>query len=176
MNINNAFPSKYLKASELEGDTTYTVSHIEMETLGDGADADTKPIVYFNETEKGLVLNKTNANTITGLYGPETDAWVGKPVTLFATEVDFQGKQTLSIRVRMRAPVTRSKSAGPNEASVARRRAWEAFQKDHGGTKEAAADDFRARCTDYFDGRPSDEITAAEWDQFVADNYDKLPI
>ena len=68
-----------------------------METVGD----DTKPVVHFRGTDKGLVLNKTNANTIAGMFGPETEAWSGQVVTLFVAQAEFQGKQTLAIRVKM---------------------------------------------------------------------------
>ena len=54
--------------------------------------------------DKGLCLNKTNAGTIADLYGPETDAWIGRQIRLFATEVPFGAEQVLAIRVRMRAP------------------------------------------------------------------------
>lgn len=108
MNVNTVFPSKYLKADELEGDVSYTISHVELEELGQGVDKETKPVAYFTETDKGVALNKTNCATIAGLYGPETDDWAGKRITLFAQEVDFQGRQVLAIRVRMRAPAAPS--------------------------------------------------------------------
>jgi len=104
MNINNLFPSKYLKSGDLEEDLTLTIKSIIQENIGQGEKQEVKPILYFSETEKGMVLNKTNANTISSLYGPETDAWPGKRITVFATEVDFAGKQTLALRIRMRQP------------------------------------------------------------------------
>lgn len=105
MNINNAFPSKYLKSGDVEnGDLVLTIARVTTETVGQGADAEQKPIVYFSETEKGLVLNKVNANSISNLYGPETDAWTGRRIALFSTEVDFAGRPTLALRVRLKAP------------------------------------------------------------------------
>lgn len=106
MNINNAFPSKWLKSGDIpaNADLVLTIKSVTVETIGQGEQADTKPVVYFAEVDKGLVLNKTNANTIARLYGPETDGWEGKRIGLFATEVDFAGKQTLAIRVRLRVP------------------------------------------------------------------------
>lgn len=113
MNINNAFPSKWLKSGDIEGDDlVLTIARVEIETVGQGEDAEQKPIVYFDETEKGLVLNKTNADSIARLHGPETDAWTGKRIALFSTEVDFGGKQTLALRVRLKSPQ-------PNKAAAA---------------------------------------------------------
>lgn len=97
MNINDAFPSSYLKAEDLDGDTELTIKGIEVETLGE----DKKPVVYFEEDDRGLVLNKTNAMTLKGLHGLDTDAWVGNKATLFPTQTDFQGRQVAAIRVRM---------------------------------------------------------------------------
>lgn len=106
MNINNAFPSKYLKASDIEhDDLILTISHVEVENMAQQGEAsELKPVVYFEETEKGFVLNKTNATTIGKLYTPETDNWPGKKIAVFSTEVDFAGKQTLALRVRMKPP------------------------------------------------------------------------
>lgn len=98
MNINDAFPSKYLKASDLQGgQPTVTISHLTVEEVGDG---EKKPVVHFVGKEKGIVLNKTNATNIGDAYGPDTDEWTGKKVTLFATWVDFQGRSVEAIRIR----------------------------------------------------------------------------
>jgi hypothetical protein len=116
MDINSAFPSKWLKAdSDIpdDGDLKLTISDVKMERVGQGQDAEDKPVVYFDETDKGLVLNVTNKNTLVQLYGTDTDEWAGKRVSLFATEVDFQGRQTLAIRIRMRAPKAKPVPVGP---------------------------------------------------------------
>jgi hypothetical protein len=105
MNIDEQYgENKYLKAEELDEDIVVTIRGVKVETLGQGKDAEEKPVVYFKELPKGLALNKTNATTIKTLYGPETDDWKGQRITLFATEVDFQGRQVMAIRVRSRAP------------------------------------------------------------------------
>jgi len=102
MKIYTLFPSRYLKASDLtDGDLTVTIESISMAKLqGD----EEKPCLYFRETPKGLILNKTNSNTITELYGDETDDWHGERIRLYSTEVDFCGRQTMALRVRMKKP------------------------------------------------------------------------
>jgi hypothetical protein len=100
----------------------YTIRGVKMESVGQGQDAEDKPVVYFRETQKGLALNKTNANAIAQLYGPDTDRWTGKAVTLYPTEVEFQGKMTLAIRVRLRKPQ-------PAAAATGGRRAESPFQE-----------------------------------------------
>lgn len=111
MRINDVFPSKYLKADELDGDLALTIRDVQIEKVGSGKDAEDKPVLYFEETDKGLACNKTNCKTISKLYGDETDDWIGKRIALFATEVDFQGDQVLAIRVRMKAPGGRPAAA-----------------------------------------------------------------
>ena len=127
MNINNAFPSDYLKSGDLEGDLTLTIRAVETKSIGQGEQAELKPIVYFEEQEKGFVLNKTNALTISGMYGPETDNWTGKPITLFPTQVDFQGKSTLALRVRLQAKTAATKVQAAPAADLATGEQWEMF-------------------------------------------------
>jgi hypothetical protein len=109
MKISEEFPSKYLKASDLQGrEVRVTIATVEREKMGD----DTKPVVYFKGKEKGVVLNKTNSNVIADAYGDDTDDWFGQDVILLSVMTDYAGKATPAIRVRIptardRAPVKR---------------------------------------------------------------------
>ena len=99
MDINAAFPSKYLKAADLQGrEVSVTISHITMEDIGDG---EQKPTLYFQGKAKGLVLNKTNAGTIADQHGYDTDFWINKQIVLFPTQTDYAGKQVPCIRVKL---------------------------------------------------------------------------
>lgn len=101
-NINEAFPSDYLRAADLNGRTIkLTIADCVMEEIGRGRDASRKPVLYFKGAKKGLALNKTNSMTIAGAYGPETDDWVGAEIEVFPTMVDYQGKQVDAIRVKI---------------------------------------------------------------------------
>lgn len=102
MNVNDAFPSKTLKAADLGNNLiTVTISHVDVEAMGRGKDAETKPVVYFAGKTKGLVLNKTNAKRIVEITGsPDTDHWKGHQITLYATETEFQGETVDCIRVK----------------------------------------------------------------------------
>jgi hypothetical protein len=109
------YPSKWLRSADCEdGDLVLTIADIKQERIGQGSQADDKWVLSFEEEEKGLVLNKTNTNTIAKLYGDDTDDWIGKQVTLFATEVQFQGDMVEAIRVRSKPPrQPRAKAARP---------------------------------------------------------------
>lgn len=95
-NINEAFPSKYLKASDFEQPALLKMGRTEFETIGN----DRKLILYFEGQEKGLALNKTNANTIAKIYGDDTDDWKGQEIVLFEAMVDYKGETVAAIRVR----------------------------------------------------------------------------
>jgi len=98
MNINEAFPGKYIKAADLQGrDASVTIAAVEFEQVSDGK---SKPVVYFRGKDRGLVLNKTNANVIAEIYGPETESWISQPITIYPTRTDYAGKMVDAIRVR----------------------------------------------------------------------------
>ena len=111
MNINDAFPSKYLKASDLpeEGSQQFTIERIEIEEVGQ--EKTRKPVIYFEEDNKGLVCNKTNARTIAKVLGTEQfEEWAGKKINLYRAEVDFQGEMIEAIRVKLRVPKAKQDS------------------------------------------------------------------
>jgi hypothetical protein len=117
MNINDAFPSKYLKASDLgEAQPVVTVDRIEVEPVG--REKQMKPVVYFAGKEKGMVLNKTNSKKIAEIAGSQdTDDWHGVEIKLFATEVDFQGETVEAVRVKN--PTAKGAPRRPEPATVA---------------------------------------------------------
>lgn len=107
--VSQAYPSKNLSAADLnEQDLIITITGVESQAFDDDA---TKLVAYCQEVDKGFVLNKTNARTIAGMYGDDTDDWIGKRITLYPTWVDFQGKQTEAIRVRPKPPREAKKPA-----------------------------------------------------------------
>lgn len=97
MNITTIFPSNYLKAADLQGKRVkVNIKQVLIEDIG-GED---KPVIYFENKDKGVVLNKTNANMIAEIAGtPETDEWAGVPIVLYAAKVDFQGRRVDAIRI-----------------------------------------------------------------------------
>lgn len=109
MNIDSAFPSNYLKASDL-GDKSplVTIHRIEVEPIG--RDKEIKPVIYFQGKEKGLVLNKTNAKKIAEITGSkDTEDWAGCQIRIYATETEFSGEMVECIRVK--APSAPAKAA-----------------------------------------------------------------
>ena len=100
MKISAAYPSKYLKAADLQDKhVNLIMKMVELENLGDGEEK--KPVLYFTNARKGLCLNKTNARVIAAAYGDNTDDWENKPIIIFSTIVDFRGDQVEAIRVKI---------------------------------------------------------------------------
>lgn len=106
--IHAEFPSKYLKGGQHilnEESATLTIKETRTEMVGQGDDAERKPVVYFRETEMGLVLNKTNALAISKALGNDDYlTWPGKRITIGAQPVEYSGKTTIGLRVRMTPP------------------------------------------------------------------------
>jgi hypothetical protein len=88
------------------------MADVKIEQIGE----DNKPVLYFNDKQKGMVLNKTNAATIANLYGDDTDEWRGEQITLFSAMVSFQGKTVPAIRVK---PPSRKASTKKGAAAAA---------------------------------------------------------
>lgn len=134
MKISQAFPSTYLKAADLQGhDVRVAIRDIKFETLGSGQDAEQKAILYFQGKDRGLVLNKTNAQTIAHAYGDETDDWIGQEIELYTAMVQFQSQMVEAIRVRVpRRKPQQTITSGPEQLRAA---------KPSQGSSAALADD-----------------------------------
>jgi hypothetical protein len=124
MKIGDVYPSRYLAADNdipEEGNRILTIDRVEVETLGQGKDAEDKPVAYFKETDKGLVLNKTNWNLIVGaLKLDDSDDWVGRKIALYSTDVQFGNETKRGIRVMSKAPkgAAANGNAKPEPAAI----------------------------------------------------------
>jgi hypothetical protein len=97
MKMSESFPSKWLRHVDLKGRTVRVcIDTVVQEKVGD----DIKPVVYFRDKEKGLGLNKTNANTIVKAYGDDSDGWPGKELELYPSETEYMGDTVDCIRLR----------------------------------------------------------------------------
>ena len=121
--LSQLYPSKWLTAADLdENGIIVTIRSIDMAKLPDGNE---KPVLHFDEIEKGLVLNKTNAKAIEKMYGDDTDDWEDERISLYPTWVDLRGEQVEAIRVKPKKPkpavketTARTKPNGATTAAV----------------------------------------------------------
>jgi hypothetical protein len=113
MNIDDLFPSKYLKPGDLAGrQCAVTIERIEVAEIG--WPRQRKVIVHFVGKQKALVLNRENARRLADLTNStETDHWVGRRIRLGTEQVQFQGKPMLAVRVvpRVASPAAEHQTA-----------------------------------------------------------------
>lgn len=107
--LNDMFPSKYLKAEDLRGkdgrgwrEFTLKINSVDLEDMG-GENGDQKWVLHFEGAQKGLVLNRTNAQTLSDAYGPDSDYWIGEKVVLFVMTVGTPQGPKPGIRTRVPA-------------------------------------------------------------------------
>ena len=73
MKVSDAFPSEFLKAADIgQSQVKVLISHVELREMTDG---ENKPVVFFGNKKKGVILNVTNANAIAQYYGDDMDHW-----------------------------------------------------------------------------------------------------
>ena len=102
--IDDMFPSKWINGSSPElinGDIHVTITAVDTHVYRDDSEG---WVLYFEETEKGLALNKTNGKVISQVLGPDSENWPGGRISLYRTEVQFGDETTWGVRVRLIAP------------------------------------------------------------------------
>lgn len=106
--ISTLFPSRYFSAGDLQGQPLrVTIESVTTEAVGQGNDAQNKPVLHFVGHAKALVMNKVNAMTIAGLLGSNTDTWAGRDIILKATTTLFQGRMVPCLRIDAFTPPRR---------------------------------------------------------------------
>jgi len=100
------FDKEYIGSWDLDGnDVTATIKDVKAgELAGQNGRKSKNPIVYFDGSAKGLVLNKTNSKTIAAMYGTLTEAWIGKSITMYPTKTEMAGETVDCIRIRPGVP------------------------------------------------------------------------
>ena len=102
MNVNQMFPSKYLKGAELAGPVTVTIANIRKErTYKPGEGQADIFVLYCEKATRGVVLSKPLALSISqALQEPDTDKWTGQQVVLFPQPMTVAGRDLVAIRAR----------------------------------------------------------------------------
>lgn len=110
--INSMFPSKYLKASDLDGPVIATIVGVEQQEMNDGQ---SKPVIVFSEPHlKMMVVNRTNANNAAKALGTgDINAWTGRKIVIYPSTTEFKGATVSCLRIRDKAPAARPGGAQP---------------------------------------------------------------
>lgn len=101
-----ALPGDYLGAWSLNGeDKVLTVKSAGREIVtGANGKKEELLVIHWGENELPMVCNRTNAKSISKLYGPYLEDWRGKKIQLFPTTTKFGGEIVECLRVRPTAP------------------------------------------------------------------------
>jgi hypothetical protein len=109
MKTNDVFPSKYLKAEDNlfdGGDVAATIKEVVLESLKSRERGEeNKPVMYFKELPKGLIVNKTNWGICAKLFGSDdSDDWLNERVLMTTVDVDAFGDVVKAIRIKSQKP------------------------------------------------------------------------
>jgi hypothetical protein len=102
MDARGYFQSKgtYMNASHVQdGELNLTIGNVELEKMP--RNDEEKIVIYFQEHERGLPLNKSNGDTLIVAFGADTADWVGGKVTVFKVLTKFDGEAREGVRLRV---------------------------------------------------------------------------
>jgi len=139
------FDYTYLGAYSLEDgiDKTLTiVNHKKEKVTGESGKSEELLVFYFEEEEKGMIMNRTNCRTIENLYkSPYPKDWHGKRITIFVDQVRAFGKVTDALRIRPVVP----KSGEEEKKSKIKKKIRDAWGTYKGDDKKEIGEQLRNR-------------------------------
>lgn len=99
MNIDDIYPSRYLKANKLNGHTVCVrIKECKIEEVGQ--ECERKAVLYFENNTQALILNKSNLIAVAEALGTkETEQWRGGRVKLYTATKPYRGKEVPCICV-----------------------------------------------------------------------------
>lgn len=84
VNFDQLYPGRFIKAGELLGKKVpVTITAVDLEELVGDAGKQVKAVLSFSETQKRLVLCKTNGICVREMFGKQIPDWIGKRIVLF---------------------------------------------------------------------------------------------
>jgi hypothetical protein len=102
LDTDDFFQSRFFKAEndlrEEGAEVIVTIKTVDDERVG--REKELRPVLYFTDDTKPLILNKTNWVTLRKAFGPAKN-WEGQQIVLFAKLVEYGGDTTLGTRVRI---------------------------------------------------------------------------
>ena len=116
MDVSSFMGGNYLTHLDLVAPSqVWTIRDVKQELVG----SDQKIVVYFNEHEKGLGLNKINLRTIAQAYTVQSGSWLGKRLEVYKDQTQFQGRVVPCVRVRIPSTPAPDMAAQPAPSSAA---------------------------------------------------------
>jgi hypothetical protein len=98
--FDDLYGSRYFSAADLRGETIRRrIGKFDVAELKDPKDGTTKRrlLIYFDNVEKALVLNKTNAQKLAVSQGKDPSKWIGVVCDIYS-EMTSLGKEGVRLR------------------------------------------------------------------------------
>lgn len=117
--------------SEGERDLIFTIKSAAKEAVkNEDGKEDSCLVLYFDESEKGMVVNATNAKRIEAIYKTGiVSEWIGKRIQLYVEQVKAWGKVVPALRIREFEPANAAQQNMKDLADKVRK-ALDAYQGD----------------------------------------------
>jgi hypothetical protein len=99
MKKSDAFPCRWFKAEDVKSKPiVVTIDKLYQGPVG--SDKEEKNILSFTDTEKELICNATNWDSVAEITGEtDSDDWHGHKIVLVHERVDFGGKKVDAVRI-----------------------------------------------------------------------------
>jgi hypothetical protein len=92
--------SKYLKAADIKGrKVRLVIREVSLVEFEDDGKKKSKPVIFFEGKEKGMVLNGTNVEKLGHELGYDSQDWIGKEVEVSTTYYPNLEKDGLVLEV-----------------------------------------------------------------------------
>ena len=94
--------SKYLAKEDVGDGMNLTIASFTNEMVGQGADADNRAVIHWQEDVKPMILNKTNKNRIKRILQATTaEQVIGKRINAYNDpDVEYGGEMIGGLRLR----------------------------------------------------------------------------
>lgn len=117
-----SFNSNYIGGwTFADGDKVFTIKDVHEQIVRNekNQNGEEKMCIFFEETDKPMVLNSTNNDTITAVIGsPNFDDWIDKKILIGTEKVKAFGDIWDAVRVRNEKPVAKPKGKPITEEHV----------------------------------------------------------
>ena len=112
---------------------TLTIDRVVSEKIkGEKGKVDIRPVVYFKENIKPMILNNTNCMTIEFLTGSDLpDDWAGHKITIYGTPVTMGAETVEALRIK----ATKPEKTNDDVYAMQRKAVGEWINTDNSGIK-----------------------------------------
>jgi hypothetical protein len=96
--------SRFMSAADFPQEKKLRIKSVTVESVRGNSGQEQKPVAWFTNHKKGLVLNATNRRTLQAALGDDMELWTDAIIIVFPTQTDFGGKLVGALRIRIPPP------------------------------------------------------------------------